>query len=338
MVQHTHHYYINASLYDTMSIPQEIQKWIKVTQCQKITNVEIAAEKHLHFPEHAQVHEWKIPLWAARSSLFSIIEKKYLNTDALFRKIPQELHLKEMPCIHLQTWGCALNMYDRLVWMECLAQLQTAPTGQPLKIKWRSTLKSLGQSCGINPLLSLKHSLHRLSHCAIIYAKENETGGQISCLYITQLLEYNEADQTITLPATLLLLLHQQHAQRNKEGTEHKDPTRLHHLAINKKEHLALKTGLGRWLHGWYSSHETWWPITYEMIVAKTSLQITETRNQTKALQRAVDDLNQLENFGEFELSTEKGQKLIQGMKPKVMTLGSRNRQSDDVREQKQAK
>ncbi len=329
MIQHTHHYYINATLYDSFCIPDEIKQLVENTNCQEVTAADMSDDHYVKFPEHAKPDEWKLPVWAARSSLFSIIEKQHINSEANFRTTLQELHLREMPKILIYVWGWKLSLYDRLVWMECLSQLQGVPSGQPAKIKWRSTLKALGQTFGKNPIAGLKGALYRLSNCAIAYLKATAPGGTFDSVYITQLLDYNEANQTIAIPPALLLLLSQQHAQRNREGAGSTDPTKLHHLAVKREDHLKLKTGLGRWLHTWYLSHDKWWPVTYEFLKAKTEIQIEETYHQLQALQRAVEDLNQLSDFGMFALIKEQKQEaMIVGKPVQVVT-----RESSSIKE-----
>ena len=216
-----------------------------------------------------------VPNSALRSSLFAAIQGK--DRQALQGEL-----LATQSGIEIRFTGWQLDQNDLNVWEQALHLARQHPLGNRCHFTANTFLKALGRSTGKPMHEWLKGSFRRLTACAV-----EITHGRYT--YCGSLLEFYHDDEAklyaLEINPKILALY--------DAGW----------TAIDWQQRMALKRKpLAQWLHSYYASHATPFPVSIEKLRHWSGSRNRNLRDFKQQLRKALQALQAIGAILDFEI------------------------------------
>ncbi|MCY4555619.1 MAG: plasmid replication initiator TrfA [Chloroflexi bacterium] len=228
----------------------------------------------------------QLPLWpeakrgainaVLRSALFAAIQGK--GRVALDRELVAAQH-----GIEIRLTGWQLTQSDLDVWEQALHLARTQALGTQCQFTERGFLKALGRQPGGRNVDWLKSAIARLAGAVVELTQDGRTYGGT-------LLEFYRDEDT---GRTVLEI--------NPKLAPFFGPTRWTQIDWEQRQQLRSKP-LALWLHGFYASHATPYPLTVAYLHKLSGSQTKQLRNFKQALAAALSELVTLGAIRSFEI------------------------------------
>lgn len=223
----------------------------------------------------------QLPLWP---DVFRSIPNDLVRT-ALFnarnRRQPRQLFHKEPLAVvgdgSLAYSGTELRQDDLTVFLQLIHLARLQPAGQAIEVTHYAICKAIKWDTSGKGYARLQEVLDRL-RVATLFIKSDRLDRRSSLNLLSELESEGERAGKPTyrflIPAKLVQLF-----------------SDMQYTRIEWQQRLDLRDGLATWLHAYYASHATPYPVKIATLIAGAGLAVTRQDDQIKAVTAALDSL-----------------------------------------------
>lgn len=226
--------------------------------------------------------EARLPFWSDEKRRFPNELLRSALFNARNRNVPRKYYKKADIAVifegRITYQGEELRQDDQVVWLQLIHLARKSPLGNTVEFTPHSFCKSIKWPIKNDSYKRLRECLSRMQATALcVYSNRLKRGVSISMIPI---FEWQDQDQhslkkyRVQLAPDLIKLF-----------------DNVHYTQIVWEQRLSLPTGIATWLHGYYASHKSPFPVKLETIKRGSGIKTQRPAKVRELIERALESL-----------------------------------------------